>query len=638
MKFNFIGISEELLAPISLLSDEYNFEICEDGIPVEVSRQDLGLYVSYNGKEGKIVYDKKVEFFRSFGLLIEAITENNTEFEKSEKPCFDTCGGMYDLSHGALVNMDTLKYTIRKMAVMGLNMFMMYSEESYEVPEYPYFGYLRGRYSFDEIKELDDYAYQFGIEIIPAMQTLGHLSNTLRWSCFSDIADTDDCLMVGEEKTYEFIEAMIRAASAPVRSKRIHIGLDETFTLGSGAYMTKHGYRVRGEIFMEHLVRVAKICEKLGLQAIMWAGMLLRATGSAYSYAATSSVIPEDVKKMIPENIALSTTSYKNTDVEAIKRSVTPFVNTGKEVHSATGAHDWHGFCVNYRHLFPAADAALTAYKEKNIKHVYNTSWGDDSPERDILADLLGFQQYAEFCYSEDHSVEAVCKRYNYCVQHDADMILGFGNIDVPDVSNLAENKTDALIAQFEKADVLINPSKYLMWQDPLLGKFDTELSKCDFPKHFRERGEYLRTFIGKYPAWDSSLDFYIALCDTLEIRCSLGVDMKKAYDEKNKPELMKIAEVRIPKIKELLLNLWDKNRILWFERYKAFGWEVLDRRYGCLMMRLNSVSCRIMDYCEGKIDVIEELQGERLPFKHNDNGTILYYNDYLHTSTAWGR
>ena len=113
---------------------------------------------------------------------------------------------------------------------------------------------------------------------------------------------------------------------------------------------------------------------------------------------------------------------------------------------------------------------------------------------------------------------------------------------------------------------------------------------------------------------------------------------MKKAYDEKNKSELMKIAEVRIPKIKELLLNLWDKNRILWFERYKAFGWEVLDRRYGCLMMRLNSVSCRIMDYCEGRIDVIEELQGERLPFKHNDNGTILYYNDYLHTSTAWGR
>ena len=30
---------------------------------------------------------------------------------------------------------------------MGLNSLMLYMEDTYEIPEYPYFGHLRGRYS-----------------------------------------------------------------------------------------------------------------------------------------------------------------------------------------------------------------------------------------------------------------------------------------------------------------------------------------------------------------------------------------------------------------------------------------------------------------------------------------------------------
>jgi len=638
MKFNFIGISEELLAPLSIISGEHGFEICADGIPVEVSKQDMGLYVCYNGKEAKIAYDKKVEFFRALGLLIEAVSEGKTEFAKNEQPYFETCGGMYDNSHGALCNIETMKFTIRKMAMMGLNMFMMYSEESYEVPEYPYFGYLRGRYSYDEVKELDDYADMFGVEIIPAMQALGHLSNTLRWSAFKEIADTGDCLLVGEEKTYEFIEAMIRASAAPVRSKRIHIGFDETMSLGTGKYMTKHGYRPRIEIYLEHLIKVAEICEKMGLTPLIWSDMFFRLKGSAHGYAYDNAEIPEDIAAKIPKNIELVNASYGPTNKERYKTWFKAHLDSGREMHFAGAVHDWHGFCVNYRHTFPASEAALLACKEMNIKHAYATTWGDDSTERDILTDLLGFQQYAEHCYNISPSVEDVCKRYNYCVGGDANMILGMANIDVPDEANLPEIKTEALLAQFDLSDDLINPSKYLMWQDTLLGKFDTELKKCNFPKHFRERGDYLRTFIGKYPEWESSLQFYIALCDAVEDKCSIGVDIKKAYDEKNMDELMRIADERIPKLIEKVRVMWLKNRELWFDRHKPFGWEVLDRRYGGLRTRLESVSYRLKDYCAGNISKLEELEGERLDFRHNDNGSILYYNEYLMSSSAWGR
>ena len=43
---------------------------------------------------------------------------------------------------------------------------MLYTEDTYEVDNEPYFGYMRGRYSADELRELDDYAYSIVDDIV----------------------------------------------------------------------------------------------------------------------------------------------------------------------------------------------------------------------------------------------------------------------------------------------------------------------------------------------------------------------------------------------------------------------------------------------------------------------------------------
>ena len=46
-----------------------------------------------------------------------------------------------------------------------------YTEDTYEVEGQPYFGAYRGKYTKDEIKELDAYASMFGVELVPCIQT-----------------------------------------------------------------------------------------------------------------------------------------------------------------------------------------------------------------------------------------------------------------------------------------------------------------------------------------------------------------------------------------------------------------------------------------------------------------------------------
>src|SRR5699024_5173996 len=168
-------------------------------------------------------------------------------------------GVMLDASRNAVLTVDGIKDMLRKMAIMGLNTLMVYTEDTYEVDDYPYFGYMRGRYTEKELKLCDEYATHLGIEMIPCIQTLAHLTEALKWNYAIELRDTADILLAGEQKTYDFLEKIIKAASKPFKSNRIHIGMDEAHQLSLGKYLDKHGYEERFSIMNRNLKEVVPI-------------------------------------------------------------------------------------------------------------------------------------------------------------------------------------------------------------------------------------------------------------------------------------------------------------------------------------------------------------------------------------------
>lgn len=122
---------------------------------------------------------------------------------------------MLDCSRNAVFTVEKVKSFIRIMAKLGMNTLMLYTEETYTVPDEPYFGAYRGRYSQDEIREMDAYARTFGIELVPCIQTLAHLHNALKWPLGDTVKDTADILQVGKEEVYTLIEKMLRSVKSP---------------------------------------------------------------------------------------------------------------------------------------------------------------------------------------------------------------------------------------------------------------------------------------------------------------------------------------------------------------------------------------------------------------------------------------
>ena len=69
------------------------------------------------------------------------------------KTDFKRFGLMMDMSRNSVMNMPSLKKLIPALADMGYNFIMLYTEDTYEIPEEPYFGHFRGRYTQAELKD-----------------------------------------------------------------------------------------------------------------------------------------------------------------------------------------------------------------------------------------------------------------------------------------------------------------------------------------------------------------------------------------------------------------------------------------------------------------------------------------------------
>ena len=147
---------------LAALADDLQMTPDAAGLEIRCVRGDA-LAVESDGASVTVTWAAPVEFYRALSLIPQPLTPCAIH----EKARFETVGVMFDCSRNAVLTPEAMRFFLRKMALMGLNMGMLYTEDTYEVPEQPFFGYKRGRYTYAELKALDDYAYLFGIELCP---------------------------------------------------------------------------------------------------------------------------------------------------------------------------------------------------------------------------------------------------------------------------------------------------------------------------------------------------------------------------------------------------------------------------------------------------------------------------------------
>ena len=507
------------------------------------------------------------------------------------------------MSRNAVMSVDALKKFFVYLAKMGYNRVMLYTEDTFEVKEEPYLGYLRGRYTQKELKELDDCAYELGIELIPCIQTLGHMENFLRWAQVP--RDMGATMLADDPRVDQFLENCIKTCRECFRSNYIYLGLDEAHGCGRGKHLDKHGYEPIIDVFARHLKKINNMAKKYNYQVVIPPDMLFVITTGAYTQPQRE--MPQAAKDALPEDVIIWSWEYYYSTEE--KRWIYEgMFNNHKQLTKLTpwfigGAWTWCGLLPNNSWSIDATKVAFSVCREEKIKDVFLGMFCDDGGECSRYAVLPALYKSAQMAKG-NYDDEKIRRGFRRLFGADFDAFMSL-------------DKLNYLIKDWTFDDGV---PKMALYNDYFCGICDIRLLENQSDYIASVAAEW-HGYAKKYRKFAPLFESAACLADVLAIKYDLGIRTRAAYKAGDKKALRRLANEDYATVKKRIDRYAAAFEKQWVNENKTFGFEVQHARLGGLSLRTDACRRRLLDYVNGKIDKIEELEAELLPIGRGNPG-----------------
>ncbi|XP_024084462.1 hexosaminidase D-like isoform X1 [Cimex lectularius] len=180
---------------------------------------------------------------------------------------------------GAPPRLSYLKVLLPALAAHGCDTLLIEYEDMF-----PYTGKIvnisaRNSYTIKEVRELLTQAHDLGLEVIPLVQTFGHLEHVLKlkdWSHLREVPPYPQAICPSNPDSFLLIQEMISQVMAfHVGARYIHIGADEVFHLGICPLCVRSNINPT-HLFINHVLKIAQyITEKYpNVKPIIWDDMM----------------------------------------------------------------------------------------------------------------------------------------------------------------------------------------------------------------------------------------------------------------------------------------------------------------------------------------------------------------------------
>jgi hypothetical protein len=557
-----------------------------------VPREGTGYELSQDGKKCVIAHNSTSDLFRALG---QWLARGAPEF--SEEPRMDFRGLMIDASRNAVMKPEKLREVILRLALFGYNALCLYTEDTSEVRGHPEIGYLRGRYTQGELRELDRYARKLGIEMFPCIQTLGHLQTILSKQRYANLRDTPSILNLKVDETRPLLEEIIENVTRPYASRKIHLGLDETGGLGLGRAFTPNTPIDPREDYLTHVNWLADLCRKKGLEPMMWGDMLIGASG-------TEAFADEHARKL-PRDMKMVFWDYYKIDHEYYRRTIRQFRQMGFEPLVAPGLWSWGRLWGSQEITDASAHPFMVIAREEGVREALMTMWAEDGCEAPFASSYPALGQFADDCWRsepvrDDTSimVEAICGT-------------PFDTYTLPSRLDYYPHREKGGIRFGANLRYPYNTlGKGILWDDPLLGTYSRQYEGILLQGRFEDLARKITGNSRSASPRDAKLLGYAgSLARAIAQKADLHNRARRAYLEGRTGELERIS-ASIPRVIRSVKALMGAHWEIWREERKPFGFEVLQLHYGGQLARLDQMKKRLDDYLTGnalKIDEFDE-------------------------------
>jgi len=283
-------------------------------------------------------------------------------------------GVLVDLSRGRIPKVAYLKKVIRLLADYGINQVQLYMEHTFRFSFFETINQGKDGYGKEEIKALDDFCYELGIELIPCIVTFGHMFEILQSDQYNHLCELPKIerpvyswldrqlhhtIDSSNKESIQLIEKMIQEIATCYRSPYLNISGDETYDIGKGkskAYVERIG---KTNAYIHFLNQILAISQKYGKRPMYWGDMILR----------NKEKIHQVDKNAVPMHWWYESTVEEEDFIK--------FEELNCTYYTCPSTAGWNHFSNDYKRSIINMNQMIGYGKKHGAAGVLITDWGD---------------------------------------------------------------------------------------------------------------------------------------------------------------------------------------------------------------------------------------------------------------------
>lgn len=318
-----------------------------------------------------------------------------------DAPDFARRGYMLDVSRCKVPAMQELKRTVDSLSALRYNELQLYMEHTFAFAGDERVWFDSSPLTPAEIMELDRYCRSRFIELVPNLNSFGHLG---RWLCLGEyrgLAESPEpwyfeawdawyqaTLAPGKE-ALDFIDRLYAEFLPNFTSGMLNIGCDETVELGQGRSRKLCAECGLHRVYLDFLSELVKLAGRHGRRVQFWGDIILH----------EPELIPE-----LPQGVTALDWGYEAN--HPFRDECAKFRAAGIPFYVCPGTSAWNSITGRTANMFGNIGSAARCGRESGAAGLLLTDWGDGGHHQYWPLSWPGIAAAAGWSWNAASSVE----------------------------------------------------------------------------------------------------------------------------------------------------------------------------------------------------------------------------------------
>ena len=292
-----------------------------------------------------------------------------------DSPDLPVRGFMLDVSRTRVPTQAELLDLVLALGRLRVNQLQLYIEHTFAFPGHEDAWKDASPLTPAEIRELDDACAAVGIELVPNLNTFGHMERWLRHPRYRAMAECPEGWihpLTGQFKEFpgtlrpdqasvDFAGALLDDYLPNFRSRQVNIGGDEPWELGQGFSKQAVAERGKHRVYLDHLKKLCALGRDRGRIVQFWGDILLEDLALAQD-------APADAVPVV----------WGYDAGHPFKEQCGRLRELGRAYLVAPGTSAWQSFTGRLDNVLSNQSEAVGAAVRHEARGILLTTWGDN--------------------------------------------------------------------------------------------------------------------------------------------------------------------------------------------------------------------------------------------------------------------